>query len=134
MGVEEFCHDVVLLSEEAAEEVVEQGITGFNDFVEMGDKDVTGVCEKIRSPGGMIKKGGRGAGANDLAPNRGIKIGFIAEKNLRQARFHICHMHGIQRPFVPEDITLAVLREFWTKRFKLEKAPRLTSPRKTSSP
>jgi len=69
----------------------------------------------------MIKKGGRGAGANDLVPNRGIKIGFIAEKNLRQARFCICHMHGIQRPFVPEDVTPAILREFWTKRFEHEK-------------
>jgi len=32
MDVEEFCHDVTLLSEEAAEEVVEQGITAFSDF------------------------------------------------------------------------------------------------------
>jgi len=98
MDVEEFCHDVTLLSEEAAEEVVEQGITDFSDFVEMSDKDITGMCDKIRSPGGMIKKGGRGAGANDLVPNRGIKIGFIAEKNLRQARFYIYHMHRIQGP------------------------------------
>jgi len=86
---------VLLLSAEAAEEVMDQGISVFSDFVEMDDKDVTGLCDKIRSPGGMIKKGGRGAGANDLVPNRGIKIGFIAEKNLRQARFYIYHMHRI---------------------------------------
>ena len=104
-----------MLSEEAAEEVVEQGITDFSDFVEMSDKDITDMCDKIRSPGGMIKRGGRGAGANDLVPNRGIKIGFTAEKNLRQARFYIYHVHRIQRPFVAEDVTLAVLREIWTR-------------------
>jgi len=93
MDVEEFSHDVLLLSEEAAEEVVEQGITDFDDFVEMDDKDITGLCDKIRSTGGMIKKGDSGARANDLVPNRGIKIGFIAEKNLRQTRFYIYHMH-----------------------------------------
>jgi len=93
MDVEELCHDVLLLSEEAAEEVVEQGITDFDDFVEMDDKDITGLCDKIRSTGGMIKKGDSGARANDLVPNRGIKIGFIAEKNLRQTRFYIYHMH-----------------------------------------
>jgi len=59
MDVEEFCHDVLLLSDEAAEEVVEQGIKDFDDFVEMDDKDITGMCDKIRSPGGMIKKGVR---------------------------------------------------------------------------
>jgi len=59
MDVEDYCHQVLLLSAEAAEEVMDQGITDFDDFVEMDDKDVTGLCDKIRSPGGMIKKGGR---------------------------------------------------------------------------
>jgi len=121
MDVDDYCSDVLLLSEEAAEEVVEQGITDYVDFVDMDDKDITGLCDKIRSPGGMIKKGGKGAGANDLVPNRGVKIGFIAEKNLRQARFYIYHLHRIQRPFVPGDVDLPVLREFWTKRCELEK-------------
>jgi len=88
----------------------------------MDDKDITGLCDKIRSPGGVIQKGGKGARANDLVPNIGIKIGFIAEKNLRQARFYIYHMHRIQRPFVPEHVDrLPMIREFWTKRFELEK-------------
>ena len=121
MDVEEFCREVLMLSNEAAEEVVEEGIDTFEDFVEMSDKDITGMCDKIRSPGGMIKRGGRGNGANDLVPNRGIKIGFIAEKNLRNARFYIYHMDRIQRPFVPGDVTLPIIREFWTKRFELEK-------------
>ena len=121
MDVEEFCCELLMLSNEAAEEVVEEGIDTFEDFVEMSDKDINGMCDKIRSPGGMIKRGGRGTGANDLVPNRGIKIGFIAEKNLRNARFYIYHMDRIQRPFVPGDVTLPIIREFWTKRFELEK-------------
>jgi len=58
MDVEDYCHQVLLLSAEAAEEVMNQGIY---------------------------------------------------------------HMHRIQRPFVPEQVDLPMLREFWTKRFELEK-------------
>jgi len=58
MDVEDHCHQVLLLSAEAAEEVMNQGIY---------------------------------------------------------------HMHRIQRPFVPEQVDLPMLREFWTKRFELEK-------------
>jgi len=33
MDVEDYCHQVLLLSAEAAEEVMDQGISDFSDFV-----------------------------------------------------------------------------------------------------
>jgi len=105
----------------AATAVQEQGLLTYNDCKDLTDKDVTGICDKARSPGGLITRGGRGAQANQLVAVRGVKVGFIQEKNLRQARFFIFHHHRIQRDFDPDNVTLEQMRNYWNSCFDLEK-------------
>ena len=105
----------------AATAVQDQGLQAYNDFKDLTDKDITGVCEKARSPGGTVARGGGGRQANEMVADRGVKVGFIQEKNLRQARFFIFHHHRIQRPFNPDTTTLEQMRDLWNSRFELEK-------------
>ena len=88
----------------------------FDDFIQLSDKDVTSLCERCRNPGGS-----EGGGRNTHR-DRGEKIGFIQEKNLRQARFYIYHCHRIQRAFDPAATTLESIRSLWTNRFEFEEA------------
>jgi len=81
----------------AATAVQEQGLLTYNGCKDLTDKDVTNICDKARGPGGLIARGGRGAKANQLVADCGVKVGFIQEKNLRQAMFFIFHHHRIQR-------------------------------------
>jgi len=105
----------------AATAVQEQGLLTYNDCKDLTDKDVTGICDKARSPGGMVQRGGAGRQANQMVADHGVKVGFIQEKNLRQARFCIFHYHRIQRGFDPDTITLGQTRNHWNSRFDLEK-------------
>jgi hypothetical protein len=100
--------------------VIDEGVQAIDDFIHHSDKDIKNICKNIRSPGGTI--------ANPLAadpgqppelPNRGITVGFVYEKRLRQLRYFRWHLHRIQRPWNPQQATLARLNELWT-RFELE--------------
>ena len=124
LSLSNFLKNKLSFAADAAKAVEEQGIKDYDDFIEMVDKDITSLCDKARNPGGMIKRGGRGANADDMIPDRGIKIGYLQEKNLRQARFYIFHRHRIQRPFDTNNAgrtSMGDMRSFWNQRFELEK-------------
>ena len=46
-------------------------------------------------------------------PNRGVTLGFLCEKRLRQLRCYKHHMHKIQRNFQAAQATLARLNQVW---------------------
>ena len=112
----QFLTQKLRLSAAAAEAIVEQGLTAFDDFIELTDKDIDGLCDRVRSPGGMLERP-RGGPVAD----RGVKIGLIQQKNLRAARFYIYHCHRIQRTFNYRAVTLKEMRTFWSQRFEDEK-------------
>ena len=49
-------------------------------------------------------------------PNRGLPLGFVLEKRLRQFRFYCWHMHRIQRPFEAASASLERLSQVWELR------------------
>jgi hypothetical protein len=120
MEVPAFLTGIITLTQRATDTLVANGINSFEDFIEMSDKDVTGMCDKCRNPGGMVRRGGRGVAANDMVPDRGVQIGYLQEKSLRQLRFYIFHCNRIQRAFDPDSTSLDDLRTLWSKRFDLE--------------
>jgi uncharacterized membrane protein YgcG len=108
--------------------VLDEGVQAIDDFINQTDKDVKNICKNIRSPGGTI--------ANPLAgdpgqpaeiPNRGITVGFVYEKRLRQLRYYRWHLHRIQRPWNAVQASLARLNELWT-RFELEESAKDNEP------
>ena len=82
---------VIKLNQKAKDEVIANGISTFEDFIQMSDKDITGMCDRMRHPGGMIPKGGNGRAANQLVPDKGVNIGYLQELGLRKLRFYIFH-------------------------------------------
>ena len=119
-NIETYLEDELSYDEEPIEKVIENGIDTFDDLIEMSDKDVTGMCEKIRHPGGMKEKGGTGRDRDELVPDKGVKIGYLQEKSLRQLRFYVFHCDRIQRSF-DTNTSFGALKVFWNQRFDLEK-------------
>jgi hypothetical protein len=97
------------------EAVILQGISSFEDFVGLTDKDVQDICSNAKKPGGTIQNPNWVAGGNIplMIPNPGAQVGFIYEKRFRQLRFYRNYLSSVQRPMMPAQATLARLIEAW---------------------
>lgn len=80
---------VIILTEEATDTLIANGINTFEDFIQMSNKDVTGMCDKCKHPGRMKLRGGSGRNANELIPDKGAQIRYLQGKSLRQLNFYI---------------------------------------------
>ena len=119
MTMIDFLTNKLRFARAAAEALIEQGLESYEDLMQMVDQDVKDICDRARSPGGMVtvRQGNRDTQVAD----RGVKIGYIQEKNLKQARFYINHCHRIQRYFDPSTVTMNEMRSLWDNRFEHEK-------------
>jgi len=100
--------------------LIAQGINTCDSLLGNNHHDMKAVHRRMIQPGGTMP--GRGAAAGRA--NRGIPVSFVAEKNLRKARFFRNYMHRIQRPFVVAAATLALVEDVWDDRFDLENPDR----------
>jgi hypothetical protein len=105
-----YLNATILITENAVRDaIVNQGLTTFNDLDNMTDQDIKDVCKNARSPGGMIQQ------ADNLLPNRGVTLGFMTEKRLRQLCYYKYHLVRIQRTFERNEATLARLSAVWIR-------------------
>ena len=105
-----YLNATILITENAVRDaIVNQGLTTFEDLDNMTDQDIKDVCKNARSPGGMIQQG------DNLLPNRGVTLGFMTEKRLRQLRYYKYHLVCIQRTFERNEATLARLSAVWIR-------------------
>ena len=98
------------------EAIIAQGMSSFDDFIGLTDKDMKDVCSNAKKPGGTIPNPNWVAGGNmpPTITNPGAPVGFIHEKRLRQLRFHRNYFSIVQRPMVPGQATLLRLRDSWS--------------------
>ena len=99
---------LLIQDNDARNALTNQGLDDWDSFLTVTDQDIQDICKNIRSPGGLVTNQD-----GDLVPNRGINIGFVFEKRLRQLRYFICHCYRIQRPFAPARATLPNLISIW---------------------
>ena len=75
-----------------------QGLTAFEDFVNLEEKDVEKICAVIRKPGGvLINPDAALPNQPPVIPNPGLQIGTIFENRLKVLRYYVFHLTRIQR-------------------------------------
>jgi hypothetical protein len=106
---------VLLVPVVAREAIMSQGMTSFDEFIGLSDKDMQNLLANVKSPGGSIVNPNWVAGGN-LPPtirNPGAKVGYVHELRFRQFRFYRQYLHLVQRPMAPAHATLARLKAAW---------------------
>ena len=65
----------------------EQGLSSFDDFVDLTETDIEEICAYIQKPGGQIVNPNAGiANQPTMMTNLGIPIGHVFEKHLKLLR------------------------------------------------
>lgn len=92
-----------------------QGLTAYEDFLTLSEKDIGDICSNVRKPGGTIANPALIAGGAQpaLIPNPGTPIGYVLEKRLKMLRYYMLHLQRIQRPFDAVEATLVRLAEVY---------------------
>ena len=105
-----------------------KGVDSIDELKFLNDKEVEGLCNNIRKPGGMMPNPDAGAqGEPAMIRNPGQGVSARAENNLKLCCYFIRHHERISRSVTADQITLAnvsALRELimsqclssWTRR------------------
>jgi len=120
------------LSEEQAKAVRQQGIESHESLLEFTDQDIKDLCERVKSPGGLIEnplstEQNRGT-VPQFIPNRGTSLPLAKEKLLRQLAFYRRHLRRVQRAWIPSEATLERVKHLWESRFEKEEDGRKNPP------
>jgi hypothetical protein len=85
-----------------------QGLTAFEDFVSLEDKDIEKICAVIRKPGGvLVNPDAALPNQPPVIPNPGLQCGLMLENRLKMLRYYVFHLTRIQR--MPVDAAVATL-------------------------
>jgi hypothetical protein len=106
----------------------QQGLQAFGEFTDLTDDDIKDICKNVRNPGGLVVDPNAAAGAGALVPNRGVTLGHVFEKRLRQLRYYCFHLHRIQRDFAPGQATLQRLSQCWKLKEEEDEAEEVPDP------
>jgi hypothetical protein len=115
---------ILLVPVVAREAVMSQGVTSFEDFIGLTDKDMQGLLKNVRTPGGNMQNPNwvPGGAMPQVIRNSGAPIGYVNELRFRQLRFYRNYLHLVQRPMVPALATLARLQTAWAFFTMIEEA------------
>ena len=123
-----YLENTLLIPQPICRAINGQGISAIDDLLDLTDQDIKDVCKNIRSPGGTIANPDAAvAGQPPTIPNRGIAVGFVYEKRLRQFRYLRWHIHRVQRDWAVNQATLRHLNQLWM-RYELENSDEDTDP------
>jgi len=82
----------------------DQGLTAFDDFHHLKEKNIDHILYKVGHPGGMIPNPSTDGPANTLNP--GVNLGHVQEHCIKMFWYYIRHLDHIQCPFQPASVTL----------------------------
>lgn len=93
-----------------------QGLTDYDVFLTLTEKDIADICANVRKPGGTVANPALVAGGNQppLIPSPGTPIGYVFEKRLKMLRYYRLHLQRIQRPFDDREATLVRLASVYS--------------------
>ena len=97
------------LTNEAATVVVAadgQGLVTIDDFAQLNEKSVEGVCRSLRRPGGQT---------NGVV-NRGVSVSAMAESNLQGMIYYIKHFKRVSRTCTYAQVLLPNVRALYHQR------------------
>ena len=99
----------------AREAVISQGISSFDGFIGLTDKDMKGLLSNVKTPGGNIQNPNWVVGGPmaQMIRNSGASIGYLSELRFRQLRFYRNYLSLVQRPMIPALATLPRLQTAW---------------------
>lgn len=101
------------LTNEAAAVVVDaggQGLISIDDFAQLNEKSVKGLCRSLRRPGGQT---------NGVV-NHGVSVGQMAETNFEGMVYYIKHFKRVSRTCTYADVLLPSVRALYNQRDKEE--------------
>jgi hypothetical protein len=110
-----YMQNILLIVEPGTRSAInQQGLQAFADFESLTDKDIKNICANARKPGGTIVNP-NAAVANQPAVinNPGVQLGYVYERRLEMLRYYVYHSSRIQRPLVPQSMTLARLQHVY---------------------
>ena len=88
-----------------------QGVDSIDELKFLNDKEVEGLCNNIRKPGGMMPNPNAGVqGEPAMIRNPGQGVSARAENNLKLCCYFIRHRERISRSVTADQITLANVR------------------------
>ena len=88
-----------------------QGVNSIDELKFLNDKEVEGLCNNIRKPGGMMPNPNAGVqGEPAMIRNPGQGVSARAENNLKLCCYFIRHRERISRSVTADQITLANVR------------------------
>lgn len=107
---------LLITSPTACNALANQGLTDYDVFLTLTEKDIGDICSNVRKPGGTIANPAlvAGGGQPAMIPNPGTPIGYVLEKRLKMLRYYRLHLQRIQRPFDDADATLVRLSSVYT--------------------
>lgn len=112
MAIQGYMENTLGINGDAVRALMAEGISNFNDLIEMTDDEIIAVVRNTRRPGGYMPVA---AGA-PAVPNRGVKVTTKEETRVRQLGHYCFHMHRIDRLFIEINATLPVLQQLWAIR------------------
>ena len=110
---EEYLETALGLSEEMIEALIGQGVEGFSVLASMTAKDIDQVCKNMRAPGGTVPNQQAGANQPASVPNRGVTLGFMREKRIKQLHYYVHHQARVQRRFSVAAATIENLDKYY---------------------
>lgn len=101
----------MITSANARTALANQGLTAYDDFLTLAEKDIGDICSNVWKPGGRIANPAliAGGGQPALIPNPGTPVGYVLEKRLKMLRYYLLHLQRIQRSFESATATLVCL-------------------------
>jgi hypothetical protein len=92
----------------------QQGCFSFDSFIGLSESDLTTMASNIRKPGGTMVGQVQAVGRpRPNVPNPGIAIGFLEVRRLEFLRFYVHHCTRIQRPLIPDEMTIERLQRVY---------------------
>jgi len=106
-----FQNTLVIQDQAVRDGLNEQGLTSFDDFVTLTEKDIVQICANVRRPGGVIPNPNAAVvGQPPTITNPGVLVGHAVKIRLKMLCYFVKHLVRVQRmPFVPGVATLARL-------------------------